>query len=173
MRGGRTKKIALMGIMLSLVLTLSFLERLIPPLPMMPPGVNLGLSNIIIMYCAFFVGGKWAFGIAAIKSFFVALTRGFTASFLSLSGGLLSVLVITLLILLNRRKISYVAVSICGAVAHNFGQLLAASVILSTSVFFYVPLLIVSGVVMGSVTGITLSVLLPIIHNTIGADWGK
>ena len=173
MRNGKAKKIAYMGVMLSLIIVLSLLERLLPPLPMAPPGVNLGLSNIIIMYCSFFIGIKPAFGLAALKSIFVAFTRAPVAGYLSLCGGLLSVLIISILLIVYKRKISYVAVSICGAVAHNMGQVIAASAISSAGILYYIPALIVMGIIMGIVTGITLTVLLPVFHRIIGSGWNR
>lgn len=169
MRNHRVKKIAYMGLMLALVMVLSLLEHMIPPLPMLPPGVNLGLSNIVTMYCVFFLGAGWAFGIAALKSVFVMLLRGVVAGCLSLCGGLLSLVVIVVLLRLFGARISYVAVSICGAVSHNLGQIAMASILLATGfVFYYLPVLVVSGVVMGTVTGLTLSVLLPVFHRVFG-----
>lgn len=169
MRNRKTTKIAYMGLMLALAMVLSFLEHMIPPLPVLPPGVNLGLSNIVTMYCAFFLGKRRAFGIAALKSCFVALLRGVVAGCLSLCGGILSLLVIVLLLRLFGSRISYVAVSICGAVSHNLAQIAVASVLLSTGfVFYYFPVLMVSGIVMGAVTGVTLSVLLPVFHRVFG-----
>jgi heptaprenyl diphosphate synthase len=152
-----------MGMMLALVMALAFLENLLPPLPMLPPGVKLGLSNIVVMYCVFFMGHRWALGAAALKAGFAALLRGAAAGLLSLCGGLLSVAVIMLLLILFREKLSYIAVSVCGAVAHNLGQITVASVLLATAtVYYYLPVLIVSGVVMGTVTGVALKVLLPV-----------
>ena len=52
--------------------------------------------------------------------------------------------------------------SVCGALAHNIGQLLGASVILSTAVsLYYAPVMLVLGLVMGALTSITLKALLP------------
>jgi heptaprenyl diphosphate synthase len=164
----KANMVATMGLMLALVLALSFLEHMLPPLPMTPPGVNLGLSNIVTMYCVFFWGAGRAFGIAALKSAFVALTRGLVAGFLSLSGGLLSVLITVLLLMLFKRRASYIFTGVCGAVAHNIGQISAASLILSENVFYYMPVLIVSGILMGSITGLLLSVLLPVFGRMFG-----
>ena len=52
--------------------------------------------------------------------------------------------------------------SVCGALAHNIGQLLGASVIISSSLsFYYAPVMLVLGLVMGALTSITLKALLP------------
>ena len=50
----------------------------------------------------------------------------------------------------------------CGALAHNIGQLLGAGVIISSSLsLYYAPVMLVLGLVMGALTSITLKALLP------------
>ena len=58
------------------------------------------------MYALFFMGFPQALTLTVLKAFFVALTRGVTAGLLSLSGGLVSVLVMWLLYKLPRRPTS-------------------------------------------------------------------
>ncbi len=157
--------VAYMGLMFALSLTLTFVEYSIPPLPMMPPGVKLGLSNIVTMYCLFFLGPKPAFTIVFLKSGFVLFIRGFTAFLMSLSGGLLSAFVMLLLIMLSSLNLSYLIISIAGAITHNIGQIIIASFILGTGIFFaYLPLLLISGVIMGNITGMLLKVVMPAFH---------
>jgi heptaprenyl diphosphate synthase len=99
----------------------------------------------------------------ALKAFFVFLTRGPVAGLLSLSGGMLSILIIILLIVIFNDKLSYAFISVAGAVAHNLGQYAAVSVIMSAPyMVYYVPVLLVSGVVMGIITGTLLKVILPV-----------
>jgi heptaprenyl diphosphate synthase len=148
--------------MLALIFALSSLENALPPLPFLPPGVKPGLSNIMVMYCAFFFRKREAFLLAFLKSGFVLLTRGAIAGIMSFAGGMISVSIITLLLALFGERISVAAVSVSGALAHNFGQLAASSLILAnTYTFWYFPVLAVSGVLFGIVTGITLKALTP------------
>ena len=44
------KFVAFTGILAAVALVLSLLESLLPPIPGMPPGAKLGLSNIVSMY---------------------------------------------------------------------------------------------------------------------------
>lgn len=162
-----TKKIALSGIFLAIIATLSMVEQTIPPLPFLPPNVKLGLSNVITMYCVYFIGKPDAVILTVLKSFFVLLTRGVTAGFISLSGGLLSIFSIIIILMVTKKfpgfSVNIVTVSIVGAVMHNFGQLAAASVLLTSPlIFLYLPALIVSGIIMGAVTGTILNVILPV-----------
>ena len=81
-------RLTLTALFLAMALVLSYVENLLPALPFLPPGVKLGLSHVVIMYCLFFVGAPSAFWIALLKSLFVLLTRGMIAALLSLSGGI-------------------------------------------------------------------------------------
>lgn len=155
----KIKKLCLLGLFTALGLVLSILEQQLPGLPMLPPGVKLGLSNIAVMYTLFFLGAPEAVVLAVLKALFVMLTRGLMAGSLSLAGGLLSVLVMAILM---KTTASYVVVSACGGIAHNLGQLAVVTLWLGTSFFsFYVPVLIVSGLVAGTLTGLVLKALLP------------
>ena len=54
--------------------------------------------------------------------------------------------------------------SIIGALAHNLGQLLASVAYTSAVMLYYLPVLVVSGIVMGIVTGTVLRVAMPYIN---------
>lgn len=156
-----------MGLMLAVVMAFSFIEHMLPPLPLLPPNVKLGLSNIVTMYCLFFLGKSNAATLAVLKSGFVLLMRGPVAGLLSITGGLLSIMAIILLLFLFGTRLSYVMTSIFGAITHNVGQIIAVSLIMGTGmIFYYLPVLIVSGIIMGIVTGTMLKILLPVFNNT-------
>ena len=171
----KTKQIAFLGLMLAVIFVLSALEFLLASLPFLPPHVKPGLANIVIMYCVFFVGKAQAVSLSLAKSLFVFLMRGPMAGLLSLCGGLLSICVIILLsTLFSRRqgeKVSYAAISVAGACAHNLGQYAVLLVLMSLpliSMAYYLPVLIISGVAMGLLTGVLLKALLPTIHARSG-----
>lgn len=157
----KVKKLTLTSLFLAMALVLSYLEHLIPPLPFMPPGVKLGLSNIITMYCLFAAGAPSAFAVAILKSLFVFLTRGMIAGLLSALGGLLSLLGMLLLLKCFKSRISYAALSIAGAVLHNLGQLLGAAWLIGSLLTYYIPLLLLSGMAMGLITGTLLRIVMP------------
>ena len=158
----KTRQIALSGLLFALAMALSFAESAIAPMLGLMPGVKIGLANIVVMYALFFMGAKQALSLALLKSFFVLLTRGVVAGFLSLCGGLLSLLVMWALFRLFGKHITYFILSVCGALAHNVGQLIGASIVLSSALALtYAPVLIISGLAMGFVTSSSLSALLP------------
>ena len=155
------KTLTFMSLMLALTIVLATLESMLPPLPFAPPGIRLGLANVVTMYVLFFVGKKHAFLLIALKSVFVVLTRGILAGVLSATGGALALLVIVLLLLIPKRT-SYLLLSSAGAMAHNFGQMAAASLILSANILaIYWPLIIIFGVVLGCITGKILEIVIP------------
>ena len=158
----RTRMLAHLALLLAISTALSALENMLPPLPFAPPGVRLGLANIVTMYTLFYMGRRYALAVAALKSLFVLLMRGVTAGALSFAGGVCSILIMMALALVFRERISYLLLSIAGATAHNFAQTAAACVIMSTNLMArYWPMLIVAGVVMGSITGTLLRYVMP------------
>ena len=158
-----TKKIAFLGLMLALIIVLVWVERMLPPLPLLPPNMKLGISNIVIMFSLFFVGKREGFLLVVLKAFFNMLMRGPVGGFLSLSGGLLSVLAIVFVVWLFGEKASYIALGIVGAIAHNAGQLLAFCTLMQNFrlFLFYSPVLLVAGTILGILTGTLLRVVLP------------
>ena len=165
---GRTRRLTLLAMLLAMGVVLTALEHMLPPLPLVPPNVRLGLSNIITMYTLFFLGRREAAVLAVLKAGFVLLMRGATAGLLSLCGGLLSVGAMMLPAALFRDA-SYMLLSVFGAIAHNVGQILAASALLRTSSLFYtLPLLTAFGVLCGVLTGTLLRVVMPIFDKTLG-----
>ena len=155
--------IARMGMFTALSAALSFLEWLLPPIPGLPPGIKLGLANVVVMFTLFCCGARDAFVLSALKSVFVFLSRGWVAFILSLTGSLFSVAVMLLVSRFLSKKKNYKLISVFGAVSHNIGQLCAAYFVVGTGGFlwYYLPVMAVSGVVMGLATGIVLHAVSP------------
>ena len=124
------------------------------------PGVKLGLSNIVTMYCLFCLGWREAYSLAALKSLFVLLTRGPVGAAMSFAGGLVSVTAMLLLRALPKKP-SELFTSICGGLMHNAGQLVMAVLLLNGAVLYYFPVLALGGVAMGALTGLLLRLLRP------------
>lgn len=155
---------ALTGILASLTLVLSLIEKLLLAAVPLPLGAKLGLANVAVMFALTSVGFLPALVIVVIKSAFAFLVSGGAAAVMSISGGLLSLLVMYLGLLIRRRSgaVSYIGVSVLSACAHNIGQLTAASLISGTDLFPTLtgPLLIF-GVVFGAITGTVLNIIMP------------
>lgn len=157
------KKVAFLGIMGALALSLSFLESLIPPLPGLPPGAKPGFSNVVTMFLASSCGIADAFFITILKAMFAGITRGTTAMLMSIAGGLLSTLAACILLRSKKIRFGYIGIGVICAVCHNIGQLTVACIISGTwaLVTGYGPLLMLFAVATGFVTGTTLKLVLP------------
>lgn len=166
----KTKLLVLTALLFAVALVLSVVENSLPSVSLLipVPGVKLGLSNIAVMYALFFLKKKPAFAIAVLKGLFVAMTRGPIAGLLSLSGGVLSVLVMSLLIFAFKDRISYLALSIFGSITHNVGQFMVVSLIYTNMyLWVYLPVLLISGVIAGIATSILLRFILPAFNRLV------
>ncbi len=160
----KTQKIALLGILSAQALALAFLENLLPAMPFLPPGVKLGLSNIVTMFTAGTMGFFPALTVTLIKSLFALLTRGVTAFFMSFGGGLLSTIAMCLMIRFVKDKAGYIGVAVVSSLCHNLGQFIVSIIITKTTAMInYAPVLLLSGVVMGIITGIILKAVMPLL----------
>lgn len=159
----KSRYIAVMGLMLALASALQFLESMIPiPLPL---GVKAGISSIVVMVVLVKFGFASAMTIAVLKSGFVFITRGASAFFMSVSGGVLSVAVMGAVLAVSRGSkngTGILLMSALGGISHNLGQLAAASVFTgSILTFSYLPVLVISGIVSGIFTGTVFKLILP------------
>ena len=158
----RTKRIALCGMLSALALALSLMERMIPLELLIPiPGIKLGLANVVTMFALLFLSPKEAYSILLCRVVLASLFAGSVTQFLfSLMGGLLALTTTWLLLHWHDRWFSFYGISADSAAMHNFGQILAAMLVMQTvDVIAYLPLLLVSSIPMGFVTGTILEVL--------------
>lgn len=154
-------KVALFGILSALAITFSYLESLLPTAAFLPPGAKPGLSNVVNMFSACILGFTPAMSIALLKACFAGLTRGATAFFMSLCGGLLSTAGMYFLFR-KAKKIGYVGIGILSAVLHNAGQLLVATVLVGNrTVLGYMPVLLLCALASGFFTGTLLKAVMP------------
>lgn len=150
-----TKRITHAALLTALALIIFVLEAQIPP-PVPIPGLKLGLANIITVYAMFRLGPKDTLAILLSRIFLGSVFAGAVSAMLfSLAGGLLCYL----LMLPLRRRLCLRQIWVCGvlgAVAHNLGQTAAAILIYRTfAVAFYLPVLLLSAVVTGTLTGLS------------------
>ena len=173
MRNQKARETAFTGMLFALAMTLSFLESLVSPLLGLMPAMKLGLANIVVMYALVFLRGRTALMLVLLKALFSFLTRGATAGFLSLCGGLLSFLVLCLMLHAPFSVTGYIF-SACGALAHNLGQLLGAALLLSSRLALgYAPALMVAGLAVGAVTALLSRTLFPMLGRITGRQNGK
>ena len=82
----------------------------------------------------------------------------------SMAGGVLSLIVMT--VMKQRKSFSIIGVSIAGGVSHNIGQLVVAMLVVETyRVGYYLPVLLIAGMVTGAVIGIVCREVLKRVQN--------
>ena len=163
-QGGAARRAAFCGMLGALALALSALEGALPPLPALPPGAKLGLSNLATMYAAGALGLGPALLLALTKALFAGMTRGAVAFAMSLSGGALSTLAMWILLRPRRRPFGFLGLGVCGALAHNAGQLCTAVFLAGPAAAGYAPWLLLFGVPSGILTGLLLRALYPLLE---------
>lgn len=153
MRNHTAKWVALYGMLISLAFIFSYIEAVIP-IPIPVPGVKLGLANLVSIVGLYTVGIKGTIAVSLVRIVLVGFTFGNLSSMIySLAGGTVSL--IFMILLKKTGKFSQVGVSIIGGIGHNIGQLTAAALITETAgVFYYLPFLMVAGVIAGAVIGL-------------------
>lgn len=150
----KNRRYAVIIILVTNAILISLLEAIIPvPIPV--PGVKLGLANIITLLGLVFLPAADVLLIVAIRCFVVALlTRGVMMLAFSVSGGILSALIMILLYKRFSPYFSIKGISIAGALIHNTTQIMVASLLLGQLlVFYYLPILLLSALVTGYITG--------------------
>jgi heptaprenyl diphosphate synthase len=152
MKNSKAKKIASFGIMVALAFTFSYFESLIP-INFGIPGVKLGLANLVVVVALYIMKPSEALAIALIRIFLASLTFGnaFSLAY-SLCGGVLSFVV---MYLAKKTKLSIIGVSMLGGICHNIGQIIVASMVTQTiRIVYYLPVLLVAGLVTGFLLGV-------------------
>ncbi len=156
----QTQRLTQLALLTAVALIIFIIEAQIPPLTAIP-GVKLGLTNIITLVTLYSFGRRDALMVLLVRIFLGSVFSGQMLTLLfSLCGGLLCYTVCAVLyrrIPLQRLWL----LSMIGAVCHNIGQLAAAAFVLDTmDVFWYLPLLLLSGLLTGCFTGLVAGAVL-------------
>lgn len=163
----KIRKIVYIALIVSQALVLHYIENLFPPLP---AGAKLGLANIMTLITLNIFGFKEALTVTIIRSSLGPLLGGSpTAVIYSMSGGLLSCLVMSAIHYFAAKHFSLMGISTAGAVFHNIGQLLAASLVYGTAgiLFTYLPILMFFAILTGNFTGLAAKYILKYLKSKV------
>ena len=152
----RTRRVALCGLLIAMMLVLGFVESRIP-INAGIPGIKLGLSNGVLIFAVYMLDLPTAWMLMALKVVLSGLLfGGFNTIMYALTGGVLSMIAMSFL---SRVKGMHpVTVSMAGGVAHNVGQVALAMMILQTpQLLYYMAVLMLVGLACGALTGIVAS----------------
>lgn len=149
----KARNVATYGMLIALAFILSYIESMMP-IPVPIPGIKVGLANLVVIIALYLMGPKQAFVLSMLRIILVGFTFGNLSTLLfSFAGGILSWV---LMVLAQKIKgLSMTGVSILGGVGHNVGQIAVAMLVVnSTTLAYYLPVLILAGLVAGTVIGI-------------------
>lgn len=157
-KNNSAKRVATVSIMIAVAFVLSWIE-LILSITTPVPGIKIGLANLAILFTMYYCSEKDAFMVLIGRLILNAILFGNVNSLIySVAGGVLSFIVMVICKRLSPKHIVYI--SITGGVFHNIGQITAASIIMNTFLSWYVPYLIISGILAGLFNGIVCQRLL-------------
>lgn len=152
-----TQRMTRLALLAAAAVVLGYIEGILSAFMLLPPGIKLGLANTVLLYSIYLLGPGYSVVLMILKVVLTGFMSGNLASafFYSMGGGALSLVMMLLARFLGRDNVSIVGVSVVGAVFHNVGQLLVAALILRTpGLMFYIFPLMIAAVVTGVITGL-------------------
>lgn len=147
------KKLVLSALLAAMSLTLYIIEGMIPPIVPLP-GFRIGLAYFPILFSMYLGGSRSVYDTALIlitRVLLSALISGnLTALLFSVSGGAAAFAAMAITHRFIKEPWGVFPAGIFSAVMHNVGQISAASLVYSVSVFAYLPFLVAAAVLTGA-----------------------
>ena len=146
-------RVAYVGVFTALALIFSYIETLVP-ISFGIPGVKLGLANLIIVIALYKIPLREVYVLSIVRVLLCGVLFGnyFSLAY-SLAGGVLSLTGMALL--KEAGGVLVVGISIAGGVCHNIGQLVVAMIVVETfAMSYYMPVLLVAGLITGFLIGV-------------------
>ncbi|SHJ58810.1 heptaprenyl diphosphate synthase [Dethiosulfatibacter aminovorans DSM 17477] len=167
-----TREYIFLALLTTGALVLSILEGMIP-LPFIAPGARLGLANMVILSVIVVFGFKKGLTVAILKSILVLLAVGNPIGFLySISGAILSVVVMHLAYRYLSGCLSLIGVSVLGALAHNTAQVfVAAAVLENMKILTYLPVMYIVSLFTGCFVGYASIFIVGNLKKQISIGW--
>ena len=131
-------RVAYFGVFTALALIFSYIETLVP-ISFGIPGVKLGLANLIIVIALYKIPLREVYVLSIVRVLLSGVLFGnyFSIAY-SQAGGF-----------------SVIGISIAGGVCHNIGQLVVAMIVVETfAMSYYMPVLLVAGLITGFLIGV-------------------
>lgn len=154
----RIRKLTFLSLCVALAMILGYLESLIPFFVGIP-GIKLGLSNLVIVWILYTYEFKDALLVNIVRVILNSILFGNIYSFLfSLSGGIFSLISMNLF---KRFNFYIYSVSMMGGITHNIAQCMVAILTTSVQMLYYLPVLLVSGLICGIINGMITQKITP------------
>lgn len=147
------KRVATLAVLTAMGLIMFMVESLFPPLFL--PGAKMGLSNIFSMLTLFLLGPTEAFVLVIIRTVVGSMFTGNMSTLIySLTAGIVSVAVSSVLVQFAYPRVSIVAISVVSAIMHNVTQNVVFCLVSNTpEMFSYMPWLALLGILAGMIVG--------------------
>lgn len=169
-RLANAERITNFALFISISMILAMFEMFIP-INFVVPGVKLGLGNLLLVILIDYYSLRELFIFQLIKISITTFILGlFSVYMFSLSGGMLSLFVMYGIRKIFKSKVTTYTLSMCGAIAHNLGQIVFAIFALkSPELIGYIPFLVVFGSITGFVLGYVVEHVRPFIIRRVDA----
>ena len=147
------RKLTRLSLLATIALIIFIVEAQLPPLTTVP-GVKMGLANIVTLAVLYLYRPRDALAVLVVRVVLGSIFSGqMTTLFFSLGGGLLCFAVCVMLQRFFPLRRLWV-LSMIGAVFHNIGQIIVAIAVTGTpEIVWYLPVLLLSGLISGCFTG--------------------
>ena len=149
------KKLIFLSLLVSIGLTLSIIENMIP-LPIPVPGVKLGLVNMVFLITLVLFGFKEALVVVLLRSITLAVAMGNVSGLMySIPSSVISTTVMAIVYKNFSNYFSLIGVSLFGAVTYNIAQIGVASFIMQNiKIFSYLPIMSLMSIFTGYFVGL-------------------
>lgn len=152
------KKVSLYGFLTAAALLFGYVEYLVP-LNFIAPGIKLGISNGIVLFLII----KSKYKAAILINIARILLSGFLFAtpfslIFSLTAGVISTFAMILFI--RFKGFGVVGISVLGGTVHNIVQICVAYLTVGRGVVFYLPFLLISGIIAGMAVGFLVWIML-------------
>ncbi len=168
------KKQLYLSLWISLAIILHIVEGLLPTF-LFFPGAKLGLTNVVTLFVLLVYGLQAGLEVLLLRILLSSLLAGsfLTPGFwLSLTGGLISFLLMSYIYYYQANKFSIVGISILGAAGHNLGQVVMAYFLIGNwRLLIYLPYLLLLSLPTGLFVGLIVLQLQKYLQNIIEVDF--
>lgn len=151
----RLHRLIFLSLLISIGLVLSIVESSMP-VPFLAPGAKLGLANVVTLITLVILGFRDALIVGILKSItFVLATGSVSSIFYSLTGVIFSTILMYIVYKYFSNYFSLIGVSIFGAISHNIGQVMIASIMMENiMIFSYLPIMTLISLFTGYFVGL-------------------
>ncbi len=154
MRNNSVRHLTVYALLTSLAMIFSYIESAVV-IPSPVPGIKLGLANIVSIFLLYNGGLGGALAVSAARCILSSFMfgSGLWQLAFSLSGAAVSLL--GMYLVMKTGKFSVFLISMLGGILHNIAQLAVAYITIGgAAIWYYTPVLLLSGAVCGLLTGL-------------------